>query len=84
MNISSLYIVLSVIVLLVIALLVFFTGNAKNRLTALASLAFAFVLAGIFFGENRIIGYSLMSIGMVFALMDIFRRSGNRKPDTED
>jgi len=84
MDISGLYIVLSVFVLLVIVLLVFFTGNEKNRLTTLASLAFVFVLAGIFFGENRAIGYSLMGIGMVFALIDIFRRSGKGNPGTGD
>jgi uncharacterized membrane protein len=84
MDISGLYIVLSVFVLLVIVLLVFFTGNEKNRLTTLASLAFAFVLAGIIFGENRAIGYSLMGIGMVFALIDIFRRSENGKPGSGD
>ena len=77
MDISQMYIALALIVLAVIALLVFFVRRdaRQNRLTPLAGLAFAFVLAGMFFGENRVVGYGLMGIGMVLALLDILNRS---------
>jgi hypothetical protein len=40
----------------------------------LASLAFGFVVAGIVFGnDNRLIGYGLMGIGVLLAVLDIFR-----------
>lgn len=77
MNISQMYIVISIVVLAVIALLVFVVGKKGRgqRLTPLASLAFAFVLAGILFGENRLVGYGLMGVGVVLAIVDIFNKS---------
>ena len=75
MSISQMYIAIAILALLVIALLVFFAGKhrKKNNITPLAGLAFAFVLAGMVFGENRWIGYSLMGIGVLLAVIDIFR-----------
>ena len=76
MNISQIWIAVSVVVLAAIALLVFFLGKNRKekRLTVLASLAFGFVLAGIVFGnDNRLIGYGLMGIGVLLAVLDIFR-----------
>lgn len=76
MNISQMYIIISIIVLAVIALLVFVIGKkgSEKRLTPLASFAFAFVLAGILFGDNRLIGYGLMGIGVILAVVDIFNK----------
>ncbi|MBE0684287.1 MAG: hypothetical protein IH589_20475 [Anaerolineales bacterium] len=77
MNISQIYILVSILVLAVIVLLVFVVGKkgGEKRLTPLASFAFAFVLAGILFSDNRLIGYGLMAIGVVLAVVDIFNRS---------
>lgn len=73
------YIVVSIIVLAVVALLVFFaTAKRENRLTPLAGLAFGFVLAGILFGEDRFIGYGLMGIGVILAIVDIVKRSKSK------
>jgi hypothetical protein len=71
---SQFYIVVSIVVLAIVALLVFFISKGKkdNRLTPLASLAFGFVLAGILFGDDRFVGYGLMSIGVILAVVDIF------------
>ena len=68
------YILISIIVLLVIAILLFFVKGKKRteNMSVLASLAFAFVLAGIIFGDDRLIGYSLMGIGVLLAVIDIF------------
>jgi hypothetical protein len=75
MNISQIYIAVSIVVLAAIAVLVFLVGKnrEKKRLTPLASLAFAFVLAGILFGDNRLLGYGLMGIGVLLAVLDILR-----------
>lgn len=80
MSTSSVFIAVSVVVLVVIALLMFLLGKRgkANRLTPLASLAFGFVLAGIVFGENRFVGYSLFGIGVIVAIIDILSRSRNR------
>ena len=69
------------IVLLIIAILVFFVKKDKKErgLTPLASIAFVFVIAGIFFGDNRLIGYSLMGFGVLLALIDIFRKMKKRR-----
>jgi hypothetical protein len=77
MNISQIYIAISIVVLAVIAILVFVAGKNKKekRLTPLASFAFAFVLAGILFNENRFIGYGLMGVGVLLAIIDMFNRS---------
>ena len=77
MNTSVAYIAVSIATLAVIAILVFFVskGKRENRLTPLAGLAFGFVLAGIIFGDDRLIGYSLMGVGVVLAIVDMFNRS---------
>jgi hypothetical protein len=79
MNISQIYIVVSIAVLAVIAFLIFFMSkNGKQkRLTPLASLAFGFILAGLFFDKDRLIGYGLMGIGVLLAVVDIFRKRKN-------
>lgn len=43
-------------------------------MTPLASSAFTFVFAGILFGENRLIGYSLMGVGIILALIDMVNK----------
>lgn len=71
------FIVISIAVLVVAVIIVFFLGKnrQKNRLTPLAGIAFAFVVAGIVFGENRWISYSLMGVGVAMAIVDIITRS---------
>ena len=76
MNASKIYIAISIVVLAGIAVIVVITSKnkKKNRLTPLASLAFGFVLAGIIFGDERLIGYSLLGVGVILAVIDIFYR----------
>jgi len=80
MNISQIWIAVSIVVLAVIAFLVFFVSKNRkeNKLTPLASLAFGFVLAGILFGNDRFIGYGLMGVGVLLAVVDIFNKSRKR------
>lgn len=77
MSESSFYIAVAIVVLLAVAIIAFVLGRreAHNRLTPLAGLAFAFVVMGIVFSADRLIGYTLMGIGVVMAVYDIFRRS---------
>lgn len=76
MDTSQIYIAISIVVLAVIALVVILLGKSKkeNRLTPLAGLAFGFILAGIIFGDNRTIGYSLLGIGVIIAVIDIVKK----------
>ena len=75
MNISQRYIALAIVVLMVIALLIFLVSkNSKQtRLSPLASLAFGFILAGILFSDNELIGYGLIGVGVLLAVVDILR-----------
>jgi hypothetical protein len=79
MEASQIYILISIIVLLVIAILVFFIKkNKKNkrekRLTPLAGLAFAFIILGIIFGDDRLISYSFIGTGVLLAIVDIAKK----------
>jgi RsiW-degrading membrane proteinase PrsW (M82 family) len=77
MDASTIFIIISIAVLAVVALLIFFVfkKTKEKRLTPIAGLAFAFVLAGIIFGHDRLIGYSLLGVGVVLAVVDIVRKS---------
>ncbi len=74
---SSVYLVLAALILLALVaagVLVVSRGRGLQRLTPLGGLALAFVVAGIVFGENRLVGYGLMVVGVVLAVVDIVRK----------
>jgi hypothetical protein len=75
MEASQVYILVSIVVLLIIAIFIFFVKKNKKekRLTPLAGIAFGFILAGIIFGDDRLIGYSLIGVGVLLAIIDIFK-----------
>jgi heme/copper-type cytochrome/quinol oxidase subunit 1 len=77
MDSSQMYILLGIVVLAVIALLVFYVnkGEKKEGMSKLAGIAFAFIIAGIIFSEDRMISYGLMGVGMVLAVIDIIMKS---------
>lgn len=79
MNTSQIYILISIVVLAIVAVFVFVvnrnkTGKEKS-LTPLAGLAFGFVIAGLFVTENRLVGYGLMGIGVILAVIDMINKS---------
>ncbi len=74
MNAAQVYIAISIIVLAVIALLMFVFKKRRAKLTPLTGLAFGFILAGMIFGDERIVGYSLMGIGVILAFVDMIMR----------
>jgi NADH:ubiquinone oxidoreductase subunit 6 (subunit J) len=76
MNASPVYIALSLIVLAIIAILVIFTSKKKRQKqpSKLVMFAFLLVVSGIFFGDYRLIGYSLIGAGVLLALIDIITK----------
>jgi heme/copper-type cytochrome/quinol oxidase subunit 4 len=73
---EPLYIAVAIISLAVISILFFKVGKKKeNRLSRLASISFAFVIAGIIFGDYRLVGYSLIGVGIVIAVVDMIKKS---------
>ena len=79
-NLTPAYIAISVISLLIIAVLVFFVKkNGKDKkLSPLAGLAFAFVVAGIIFGDDGFIGYILIGFGVILSVLDIVQKSKSK------
>ena len=78
---SVLYLGIAVGGIVIVAVLVFLVGGKSQRsnLTPLAGPAFAFIISGILFGDERIIGYGLMGVGVVLAVVDIIVRSRQQK-----
>jgi len=76
MNRSQIYIVVSIVVLAIIALLIFFVSKNKKgkKLTPLTGLAFGFIVAGIVFSDVRLISYSLIGVAVILAIIDMFRK----------
>ena len=75
MGTSQIYIALSITALAMLAVLVLVIRKGpKKKLTPMAGLAFGFVLAGILFSDDRLIGYGLMGIGVLLSVIDIFRQ----------
>jgi EamA domain-containing membrane protein RarD len=80
MDSAQTYILISILILLIIAVLfILFMRNKKQKtLSPLTGIAFAFIVAGIVFGDDRLIGYSLMGIGVLLAVIDMFMKLRKR------
>jgi hypothetical protein len=82
MNAGVSYITIAVLTL--IALAIFLSRRLLRKdptgLSSLAGLAFGFILAGIVFYEQRLLGYGLMGIGIVLSIIDIFNQRRHAKP----
>jgi hypothetical protein len=74
MSVPEVYLVSALVVLAIVVLLIFWVRRKEYGFTPLISLAFAFVVAGIIFGHNRLVGYGLMIVGIILALMEWVRR----------
>jgi uncharacterized membrane protein YgdD (TMEM256/DUF423 family) len=75
MTSSQIYVLVGIIALAGIMVILALTRKKIGRpLSPLAGLAFGFIIAGMIFGENRIIGYSLMGFGVVLAVIDMVKK----------
>ena len=81
MSDSTVYILIAVVAFLAIGVLVLMPGGRSfgQRLTPLASIAFILIVAGVVFGDNRTLGYSLMGAGVLVAVADIIIQRRNSK-----
>ena len=77
-NTPEVYIVISIVVLLAIAVMVIFVRKKQVKpRSSLAMLGMTFVVFGIIFiSEGRLISYSFMGAGVLVSVIDIIR---NRK-----
>ena len=80
MTSSQVYILIVIIALAgIMVVLVLTRKKMKKPLTPLAGLAFGFIIAGMIFGDNRLIGYGLMGIGVVLAVIDMVKKLKTKK-----
>ncbi|MBS3084503.1 hypothetical protein J4411_01160 [Candidatus Pacearchaeota archaeon] len=72
----SMYVFISLMAFLGIVILSFLIKKNKKyqKLSVLESLSFIFIVAGIIFGNDEIIGFSLICGGVVFIIADIYIR----------
>ena len=77
MGAGQVFVLASIVVLALVAVIVLFvrSDRRENRLTPLAGLALACVVAGIVFGADRLVGYGLFGLGVVIAVLDVLNRS---------
>jgi len=74
--ISAQIFVAAVIIILFFVMMFIGNKNSKTkRLSILSAIAFGFIIAGIVFGENRIISYSLFVIGIILSVVDAYIKS---------
>jgi chromate transport protein ChrA len=76
MNATSIYLAILIISGLAIVLDLVYGYNKKNKgISRMAGLAFAFVIAGIFLGGQQWMGYSLLLVGIILAIIDIIQKT---------
>jgi len=76
MNPSSIYLVILIITGVALMLnLLFVYNKQKRRLSRLAGVAFAFVIAGVFLGGQQWVGDSLLGVGVILAIIDIVQKN---------
>ncbi len=80
MNHSQIYILVFIIVLAAI-MLIFAKKKMQRPLSKLAIFAFIFVIFGIIFGNDDRLGYGLMGVGVILAVVDIIRRTKDKSKE---
>ncbi len=78
MDIALTYAMVSIAVLaVVVACMVFFVNlqRSENHLTRLTGMALALILAGLLFGNDRLIAYSFIGMGVLLAAIEMVART---------
>ena len=76
---EPLWIAISIIALVVIMVLLLISRRKRNKIlnpSNLLILGISLVVLGIIFGDDRLIGYSLIGVGVLLSVIDAIR---NRK-----
>lgn len=70
--IDKLWLMIAVAVLIVILAIIFIKRKKKpKKISALTGLAFACIILGIVFANDKILGYCLIGAGVVIAVIDM-------------
>jgi hypothetical protein len=81
MEITEIYVAIAVLALAIILVLLFCGRKSRKakKLSPLTIFAFVLIIAGICFGDNRIVGYGFIGAGVVVAVIDLILREIARK-----
>ena len=80
MDASSIYILIALVTLALIFVYRLYTGRAqqRSRITPLSALGMALILLAMLLGDNRAVGYTLIGVGVLLALIDLARTLTHR------
>ncbi len=81
MELSQIYIIIAIVVLIALGLVVFLKRKNKKRqkLTPLTGLAFGFIIAGILFSDSGQWTYSFFGIALILAVIDMIIKMKKKK-----
>jgi hypothetical protein len=74
---EPLWIAISIVALVVIVVLLLISRRKGNQLlnpSNLLILGMSFVVLGIIFGDDRLIGYSFIGVGVLLSVIDAIRK----------
>lgn len=72
---TQIYVLTAVIALAIISIAVISRTKQKQKpLSKLGTLSLLLVIAGIIFSGTKLLGYDLIGLGIVLALLDILKR----------
>ena len=77
---STAYILATIAIFAAIVFILIRLGKLPQpeKLSNIAKVSFLLILMGIIFGENRILGYSLIGAGMILAIVDLIKKTKSK------
>lgn len=77
---TAIFTTIAITCLLVIPILFLASHKRREtRLSRLAALAFAFIIGGLFLSRKELVGYSLLGVGLILAIIDIVQKRKQNK-----
>jgi hypothetical protein len=71
----NILLVVAGLAIIILILLLLSQKDENKKLSFLSGLAFAFIIAGMIFGENKLLGYGLIGTGIILSIIDIVNKS---------
>ena len=72
---DQLWLIFGIVILIVLAAVVFLISKKRtNKENTLVTLGTVFVVLGIVFGDDRLLGYSFIAIGIMLSIVSVVGR----------
>ncbi|MBG0787880.1 MAG: hypothetical protein H0S79_22560 [Anaerolineaceae bacterium] len=78
---GTIFMIISIVALVTIVAFVFLIkrSSERKRLSPLTGVAFAFIIAGMLFEDNRFMGYALLGVGIIISVVDIIIKAQHKE-----